>query len=100
MGQKVIILTTFCRPFVHYAVRMFNKKKGRLKVYWTSIHSKKRKFSCVLFAHPQFLCSLARFDLSNRGVRQPVQPHLLYARLLIFDETLAQPDFAVVNALT
>ena len=21
------------------------------------------------------LCSLARFDLANRGVRQPVQPH-------------------------
>jgi len=25
-------------------------------------------FSCVLYAHPQFLCSLARFDLANRGV--------------------------------
>jgi len=42
------------------------------------------------------LCSLARFDLANRGVRQPVQPHT-YARLLVFDETLAQPHFAVVN---
>jgi len=43
------------------------------------------------------LCSLARFDLANRGVRQPVQPHTFYARLLVFDETLAQPHFAVVN---
>jgi len=42
------------------------------------------------------LCSLARFDLANRGVRQPVQPHT-YARLLVFDEILAQPHFAVVN---
>jgi len=42
------------------------------------------------------LCSLARFDLANRGVRQPVQPHTC-ARLLVFDETLAQPHFAVVN---
>jgi len=42
------------------------------------------------------LCSLARFDLANRGVRQPVQPHT-YARLLVFDDTFAQPHFAVVN---
>jgi len=42
------------------------------------------------------LCSLARFDLANRGARQPVQPHT-FARLLVFDETLAQPHFAVVN---
>ena len=42
------------------------------------------------------LCSWARFDLANRSVRQPVQPHI-YARLLVFDETLAQPHFAVVN---
>ena len=42
------------------------------------------------------LCSLARFDLANRGVPQPVQPHT-YARLLVFDETFAQPHFAVVN---
>ena len=42
------------------------------------------------------LCSLARFDLANRGVRQPVQPHTC-ARLLVFDETLAQAHFAVVN---
>ena len=34
----------------------------------------------MLYAHTQ-LCSLARFDFANRGVRQPVQP----------------PDFAVVT---
>ena len=42
------------------------------------------------------LCSLARFDLANRGVRQPVQLHP-YARLLVFDETSAQPHFTVIN---
>ena len=43
------------------------------------------------------LCSLARFDFLNRGVRQPVHPHLVYARLLVFDKTLAQLHFSVVN---
>jgi len=38
-------------------------------------------------------CSLARFDLVNRGVRQPYT----YARRLLFDKTLARPHFAVVN---
>ena len=47
------------------------------------------KFSCVLHAHSQFLWSLARFDHANRGVRQPVQPHTFYARLLVFDKTSA-----------
>jgi len=61
------------------------------------MHTENRKFSCVLYTHSQFLCSLARFDLANRGVRQTVQPHTLYARLLVFDKTLAPPHFAVVN---
>jgi len=39
------------------------------------------KFSCVLYAHSQFLCSLARFDPTNWGVRQPVQPHTFHARM-------------------
>jgi len=60
-------------------------------------HNKNRKFTCVLYAHSQFLCSLARFDLANRGVCEPDQPHTFYARLLVFDKTLAQPRFAVVN---
>jgi len=42
------------------------------------------------------LCSFARFDLANRGVRQPVQPYI-YAQRLVFDDTLAQLHFAVVN---
>ena len=54
-------------------------------------------FFCVLCAHSQFLCSLARFDLANRDVRQIVQPHTFYAPLHVFDKTLAQLDFAVVN---
>jgi len=33
---------------------------------WTSIHHKKQTFSCVLYAHSQFLCSLVKFDLANR----------------------------------
>jgi len=28
-----------------------------------------RKFSCVLHVHSQFMCTLARFDLANRGGR-------------------------------
>jgi len=42
------------------------------------------------------LCTSARFDLESRGVRQPIQPHT-YARLLVFEETSAQPRFVVVN---
>jgi len=63
---------------------------------WTSIHHKKT-FSCILYAHSQFLCSLAKFDLANRGVRQPVQQHTFNAQLLVFDESLARPHFAIVN---
>jgi len=66
-------------------------------VCWISKNNSKIEFSCVLCAHSQFLCSLARFDFSKRGVRQPVHPHLLYARLLIFDKALAQPQFSAVN---
>jgi len=64
---------------------------------WTSIHHKEQTFSCVRYPHSQFLCSLAKFDLANQGVRQPVQPHTFNAQLPVFDETLAQLDFAVVN---
>jgi len=64
---------------------------------WTSIDHKKQTFSCVLYAHSQFLCSLVKFDLANHGLRQPVQPHTFNAQLPVFKETLAQPRFAVVN---
>jgi len=64
---------------------------------WTSIHHKNQTFSCVLYLHSQFLCNLAKFDLANQDVRQPVQPHTFNAHLLVFDETLAQPHFAAVN---
>jgi len=32
-----------------------------------SLRNKNRRFTCVLYAYSQFLCSLARFDLANRG---------------------------------
>jgi len=35
--------------------------------------TKNRKISCVLYAHSQFLRSLARFDLENVDVHQAVQ---------------------------
>ena len=76
--------------------------QGRLrpllgKDLWTSIDHKKQTFSCVLYAHSQFLCILVKFDLAKQGLRQPVQPHTFNAQLLVFDDTLAQPHFAVVN---
>ena len=43
------------------------------------------------------LSALAKFDLAKQGLRQPVQPHTFNAQLLVFDKTLAQPQFAVVN---
>jgi len=45
----------------------------------------------------RILSALARFDLANQGLRQPVQPHTLNAQLPVFKETLVQPDFAIVN---
>jgi len=61
------------------------------------MHNENRKFTCVLYADSQFLCSLANFDLANRGVRQTAQPHTFCAPLLVFDKTSVQPQFAVVN---
>jgi len=72
------------------------RKTKRMLDSYTKTQS--RTFSGVLYVHSQFLCSLARFDIANRGVRQPVQPHTIYAGLLVFDETSAQPDFAVFLA--
>jgi len=39
----------------------------------------------------------AKFDHANQDVRQPVQLHTFNDQLPVFDETLAQPDFVVVN---
>jgi len=41
------------------------------------------------------LSALAKFDLANQGVRQPVQVHPFNALLPVIDETLAQPDFVL-----
>ena len=43
------------------------------------------------------LSALAKFDLANQGVRQPVQLHTFNAQLPEFKETLVQPDFVGVN---
>jgi len=45
------------------------------------------------------LSVLAKFDLENQGVLQPVQLHTVTfnAQLPVFDETLAQPDFVCVS---
>ena len=83
--------TNFCTV----AWLCLSREKGKLKVCWTSLRAK-IKFTYVFYAHSQFLCSLARFDLANRGVRQPVQPHTC-ASLLVFAKTSVQPHFAVVN---
>jgi len=64
---------------------MSQQGKGKLKV-WTSIHNKKLKVFLRAYAQCQCLCSLARFDLSNLGVRQPVQPHT-WAPPLVFNKT-------------
>ena len=59
--------------------------------------SQKETFSCIFYAHSQLLCSSVKYDLANQGLRQPVQPHTFNSQLLVFDKTLAQPHFAVVN---
>jgi len=69
---------------------MSQQGKRKLKVCWTYIHNK-------VFLRTLSQSCFARFDLANRGVRQPVQPHTFCAPLLVFDKALAQPHFAVVN---
>jgi len=64
--------------------------KTAIWLFWDKV-----SFFLVKIGWQTLLCSLARFDLANRTV-QAVQPHT-YARLLIFNETLAQPNFAVVS---
>ena len=56
----------------------------------------KNKRFLVYFMHILNSC-LVKFDLANQGLHQPVQPLTFNAQLLVFDETLVQPDFAVVN---
>jgi len=74
---------------------MSQQGKTKTKICCSSIHNKNRKFSWVLYAHSQFLCSLARLDLANWGVRQTVQRHTFCAPLLVSDKTLPQPHFAL-----
>ena len=58
----------------------------------------KNKRFLAYFMHILNSCVVQKkFDLANQGLRQPVQPHTFKAQLLVFDEILAQPHFAVVN---
>jgi len=61
------------------------------------MHNNKSEVFLRTLCACQFLSSLARLDRAHRRVRYPVQPHFFYARLLVFDMTLAQPHFAVVH---
>jgi len=70
-------------------------QQGKRKT-WASIYNKKTKVFLRTLCAFSILVSFGKIRSSNPGVRQPIQPHT-YARLLIFDETFAQPDFAVVN---
>jgi len=103
MGDKFFKLCPILSKYVQHifpvGTKIFLRGASPLLVtgLWTSIHHKRQKFSCVLYPHSQFLCILAKFDLANRGVRQPVQQHTSNPQLLVYDETLAQPDFAFVN---
>jgi len=70
---------------------MSQPEKGKTKSYWTSIQNKKLKV---------LLCTLCAFPILvwfSTIARQRVQPYTFYAQLLVYDKTLAQPDFAVVN---
>jgi len=37
---------------------MSQQEKGKQKICWTSIHNENQKFTCVLYAHSQFLCTV------------------------------------------
>ena len=54
-------------------------------------------FSWVLYAHSQFLCSLARFYLANSGVRQTAQSHTFSCSTALIRRDISEPHFAVVN---
>ena len=87
--------------FQHKSIQEFDNVSAAKKVNQTFVGrlhiTTNWKFSCLLHAHSQFLCSFARFDLANRGMCQPVQVHTFNARLLVFDKTSAQHHFAAVN---
>jgi len=42
-------------------------------------------------------CVVQQDSILQTGVYSALQPHTFYARLRVFDKTLAQPRFAVVN---
>ena len=77
---------------------MSQREKGKLmKSCWISMHNKKSKVFLRALCAISILVQLARYDRANRGVPYPVQPHIFCAPLFVFDKTLTQPRFAVVN---
>jgi len=55
------------------------------------LYKKTKVFLRTMCAFSILVYSLTRFDLADRGVRQPVQPRTFYARLFVFYKTYVQP---------
>jgi len=76
---------------------------GRLRTPWLRAcgHlyiTKKQTFTCVLYVHSQFLCSLARFDLANQGVRQPVHCKSIFKVVRYIDFQNIQVSVLIVTS--
>jgi len=88
------------RP-THFSCGDENFSRGGFAPSWLQacglLYITKSKHFLAYFMRILNSCSLVKFDLANQGLRQPVQPHTFNAQLLVFDETVAQPHFAVVN---
>ena len=63
---------------------------------WTSIHQRQQTFSCVLYAYSPIPVQFSK-TRSRKPGSAPASPAAHHAQLLVFDEALAQPHFAVVN---
>ena len=73
--------------------------KKENKKFAGCLYKQKKSFFCVLYTHSQFLCTLARFDLANRGVRQPVQRTLSMLDCLYFEKLLSKNKANVADRL-
>jgi len=70
IGSSGLIITAHTRPYLFCPPSSCT--------YMLTVTYDKRKFSCVLYAHSKFLCSLASFKLSSLGVHHPSRiPSLL-----------------------
>ena len=75
-------------------VAIFQERcKGKFRFYWNQISSFRynRKITAwVRFMDvPRTLSALAKFDLANQAVRQPVQLHTFNAQLPVFKDLSA-----------